>query len=73
MALTVREFIKKLEEIKDKDSIVVIGKAESKSTGKSTVYVMEKGEYDYDIVTSEDYLKTSIVFFDKDIEEKNKI
>ncbi len=73
MALTVREFIKKLEEIKDKDSIVVIGKAKSKYTGKWKVYIMDKCEYDYDIVTSEDYLKTSIVCFDKDIEEKNKI
>ena len=73
MAITVREFIKKLEEIKDKDSIVVIEKAKSKSTGKSTVYVMEKGEYDYDIITLEDYSDLKIIFFDKDIEEKNKI
>lgn len=70
MALTVRELIKKLEEIKDKDSIVGIGRAKSKSTGKWTVIVIDEHKYDYDISTLEDYSKTSIVFFDEDTEIK---
>ena len=64
--IIVREFIKKLEEIKDKDSFVTIEKAKSKYVGKSTIFYMDKSKskYDYDIVTSEDYSGISIIFFD---------
>lgn len=62
--ITVREFIKRLEEIKDKDSVVTIGRAKSKSIDKWTILHIDEAKYDYDLVTLEDYSKISIIFSD---------